>query len=253
MASLLNKRRLLWSTVAALTLLGAGVAARFTLTGLVLRSLLQRVGAAEIKFDLVAASPWAVVVENMDFRVRTRTFAARRLTLSRAHWWTPSLGSLRIEQARLPLTIDGSDTNPWSWSTDQNGNVPSVPPRVPLDDISVDGLLIIKAAAVSEQTLTLRIDAHLTAQHVWTGAAMLNGPGLAVQAEGTFHPATQALDFKLPVVALENRDREAVYALIARETGATPDSVRHARARQIATNSRSGVWVQDESGAWRKK
>jgi uncharacterized protein YdbL (DUF1318 family) len=55
------------------------------------------------------------------------------------------------------------------------------------------------------------------------------------------------------VVADENRDREAVYALIAKETGASADSVGRARAKQIASNSRSGVWVQDESGAWKKK
>jgi uncharacterized protein YdbL (DUF1318 family) len=55
------------------------------------------------------------------------------------------------------------------------------------------------------------------------------------------------------VVADENRDREAVYALIAKETGAGADSVGRARAKQIAANSRPGVWVQDESGAWKKK
>ncbi|HEX2861300.1 MAG TPA: DUF1318 domain-containing protein, partial [Lacunisphaera sp.] len=55
------------------------------------------------------------------------------------------------------------------------------------------------------------------------------------------------------VVAEENRDREAVYALIARETGATPESVGRARAKQIASASRGGVWVQDESGTWKKK
>lgn len=55
------------------------------------------------------------------------------------------------------------------------------------------------------------------------------------------------------VVSDENRDREAVYALIAKETGATPDSVGRARAKQIASNSRPGVWVQDDSGAWKKK
>jgi len=55
------------------------------------------------------------------------------------------------------------------------------------------------------------------------------------------------------LVAEENQDREAVYALIAKETGATPESVGHARAKQIAANSRPGVWVQDESGAWKKK
>ncbi len=55
------------------------------------------------------------------------------------------------------------------------------------------------------------------------------------------------------LVMEENRDREAVYGLIARETGATPDSVGRARAKQIAANSRPGVWVQDESGRWVKK
>jgi len=55
------------------------------------------------------------------------------------------------------------------------------------------------------------------------------------------------------VVADENRDRGEVYALLAQQTGATPDSVGKARAKQIATNSRAGVWVQDESGAWKKK
>lgn len=55
------------------------------------------------------------------------------------------------------------------------------------------------------------------------------------------------------VVAEENRDREAVYALIAKETGASADSVGRARAKQIAAASKPGVWVQDESGAWKKK
>lgn len=54
-------------------------------------------------------------------------------------------------------------------------------------------------------------------------------------------------------VSDENRDREAVYALIAKETGATPDAVGRARAKHIAANSSPGVWVQDESGAWKKK
>jgi uncharacterized protein YdbL (DUF1318 family) len=55
------------------------------------------------------------------------------------------------------------------------------------------------------------------------------------------------------LVADENRDREAVYALIAQQTGATADSVGRARAKQIAASAKPGVWVQDESGAWKKK
>ena len=55
------------------------------------------------------------------------------------------------------------------------------------------------------------------------------------------------------LAADENRDREAVYALIARETGSSAENVGRARAKQIAAQSKSGVWVQAESGAWRKK
>ena len=55
------------------------------------------------------------------------------------------------------------------------------------------------------------------------------------------------------VVADENRDREAVYAYIAKETGSSADAVGRARAKQIAANSRAGVWVQDETGRWIKK
>jgi len=55
------------------------------------------------------------------------------------------------------------------------------------------------------------------------------------------------------VVTEENRDREAVYASIAKQTGTSADAVAVARAKKIAENSRSGVWLQDESGKWYKK
>lgn len=55
------------------------------------------------------------------------------------------------------------------------------------------------------------------------------------------------------VIAEENRDREAVYALIAKQTGASVEAVGKARARKIAANTHPGVWLQDESGQWKKK
>lgn len=55
------------------------------------------------------------------------------------------------------------------------------------------------------------------------------------------------------VAAAENRDREAVYAELAKRTGATADSVGRARAKQIAANSAPGVWLQRESGEWYQK
>jgi uncharacterized protein YdbL (DUF1318 family) len=54
-------------------------------------------------------------------------------------------------------------------------------------------------------------------------------------------------------VAAENRDRGIVYAEIAKQTGTTVEQVSRARARQIATASASGVWIQKEDGTWYKK
>lgn len=55
------------------------------------------------------------------------------------------------------------------------------------------------------------------------------------------------------VVAAENKDREVVYATLAQKTGSTPEKVGQTRARYIAQHSTSGVWIQDESGQWKKK
>lgn len=55
------------------------------------------------------------------------------------------------------------------------------------------------------------------------------------------------------LVSAENSDRGEVYGLIAKQTGASADAVGRQRAKQIAAGSRSGVWVQDESGKWAKK
>jgi uncharacterized protein YdbL (DUF1318 family) len=52
------------------------------------------------------------------------------------------------------------------------------------------------------------------------------------------------------VAADENRDREIVYAELAKRTGASVSSVGYARARQFAANSAPGVWLQRESGEW---
>ena len=55
------------------------------------------------------------------------------------------------------------------------------------------------------------------------------------------------------IIADENADRRAVYAAIAAQTGTDADSVGKARARQIAANSRRGVWIQGPDGNWTQK
>ena len=54
-------------------------------------------------------------------------------------------------------------------------------------------------------------------------------------------------------VTAENADRAEVYGVLAQQTGTSSDQVGRARAKKIAENSKSGVWLQDESGRWYKK
>lgn len=55
------------------------------------------------------------------------------------------------------------------------------------------------------------------------------------------------------VASDENRDREVLYAVVAKRSGSTPDAVGRARAKELAQSSKPGVWVQDEAGHWAKK
>ena len=54
-------------------------------------------------------------------------------------------------------------------------------------------------------------------------------------------------------VEAENKDRGEVFAETASRTGSTSDAVGRAFAKQIAAASARGVWIQDGSGAWRRK
>jgi uncharacterized protein YdbL (DUF1318 family) len=55
------------------------------------------------------------------------------------------------------------------------------------------------------------------------------------------------------IISDENSDRRAVYAALASQTKANPDTVGRQRAMQIAVRSKRGVWVQDQSGEWKQK
>ncbi|MDB6115839.1 MAG: hypothetical protein JWQ62_2784 [Lacunisphaera sp.] len=114
--------------------------------------------------------------------------------------------------------------------------------------VAVFSLLTLSAFGQNAAELRSRMAARLSAidDLKAKGAIGENNRGMVEVRDASASNASS-------VVAEENRDREAVYAIIAKETGASPDSVARARAKQIAANSRGGVWVQDESGEWKKK
>lgn len=51
----------------------------------------------------------------------------------------------------------------------------------------------------------------------------------------------------------ENADREILYGVVAKRSNVPVEQVGRERAKSIAASSKSGVWVQDEGGAWKKK
>ena len=55
------------------------------------------------------------------------------------------------------------------------------------------------------------------------------------------------------VVQAENKDREEVYAAIAKQQGTTIEVVGKHRAIQITQNALAGEWLQDGNGKWYKK
>lgn len=63
----------------------------------------------------------------------------------------------------------------------------------------------------------------------------------------------KASDAEQELVDAENRDRAAVYEVIAQRSETTAETVGRARAKQIAAGSARGVLVQDADGKWAAK
>ena len=204
--SVLIRRVLAVSVVTILASSCLVYAMRLPLTEAVFASALRMAGAGEIQLSVSHSSPWRVVLDDVAFRVMAQNFAAKRVTMDRRHWWMPSLGSVKIEEAVVPVTIDGSDTNPWAWAT-YEGKTTEVERTLalPVDEISVDGKLMIRAAMLSEQALTVRLQAKMSAQDSWDGALQVEGPGLSLEGTGNFEPKSGRLEFKVPAVALDVR------------------------------------------------
>jgi hypothetical protein len=198
-----SKRRLLFEFMAAgVALLLFGWLARTYLAGVALGSVLKQAGATEIRFNITQVSLWRVVVEDVGFMLRLQPFSAERVTLSRAHWWMSSLGTLRVETAQVPVNVDDLVAPP-SAAGDQTDATKGGPANLPFEEISIDGQLIVQTADLPDQALSVTIEARPAAAGVWEGKAQVNGPGLGLTGEGRYDLGSGELTFKLPEVALD--------------------------------------------------
>ncbi len=189
-------RRLSWLAAGALVLGGGFLAVRSWFGGYAVRSVLHLAGAAEVRYRAVRATPWHVEVEDLEFRVRAQPFAARRVTIDRPHWWMASLGAVRIEGAQVPVFIDGSDVNPWNWSTYENG-APDGGVELPFVSVDLDGQLVVRMAALPDLPLDVKLEGRPKGGASWIGSLQVTGPGLRLAGTGSLLRAGQELEFQV--------------------------------------------------------
>jgi len=176
---------------------------RAPLTRAVVSAGLKRAGAGDITLEVDRATPWSVQLKDLAFKIKAQAFAASRVTLERAHWWQPTLGVVHIEGARVPVTIDGSDMNPFVW-TSYSGETPATggDPRVPMEKLSVDGQLIVKTSG-HEQPLALKFAAQPAGKDNWNGTLEVTGPGLLFNAVASYGLNDRRLAFHSTALSVE--------------------------------------------------
>src|SRR6478609_3676407 len=141
-------RRLIW-VVAAVLLLGGGVlAARLWLGGYVVRTVLEMGGATEINFKAVHGTPWHLEIDDLAVRIQAQSVSARRLVLDRPHWWTASLGAVRVEGAEWLVFLDGSDLDPWNWPAYGDAPANGEAVQLPLTTLDLDGRIVVRMSAM---------------------------------------------------------------------------------------------------------
>jgi hypothetical protein len=178
--------------------------ARQALAALVVNALLHMAGAHQISFAITKATPWRVVVEDISFQVGKQAFAAKRVSVTRDHWWSASLGVLRVEQAMVPVVIERRAGPTPETAGKKPAAGPVIPDlNLPFREFALDGQLVVKANGLPDQSLKVKIHAHATPQDLWAIRLQAEGPGLGLEGEGRANFPKNELTFRLPSVTVD--------------------------------------------------
>lgn len=198
-----TRSRVCWLLAGLAFAAGLLLAARFWLGGYVVRSVLQMAGASEIRFQEVRGTPWWLEITNLEFRVRSHAFAARRVTLQRESWWQASLGDVRVEGASLPVVLDGSDVDPLSWDTYGHGGLGDEPVPPPFGSLDLQGDLIVRMAGVPERAIAVKLEGRPKSGTSWIGSLLAEAEGFRLAGNGSLLRAGQELDFQVHSAELD--------------------------------------------------
>lgn len=198
-----SRSRLLWTLAALLAVGGGLLAARHWLGGYVVRSVLAMAGASQIRHGEVRGTPWRLEVEQLDFKVRRQSFSARRVVLVREKWWQASLGDVRVEGARMPVVLDGSDVEPGSWAVYDDGGLGDEAVQPPFRSLDLEGELVVRMATVPDMAVAVRLEGRPRTGTSWTGSLLAEAPGFRLAGGGSLLRAGQELDFQVHSAELD--------------------------------------------------
>jgi hypothetical protein len=180
----------------------AGIAAmRWAALPWALGAALKAGGATEVAFDVAKVSPWRVELDDLVFRLDAVRFAAERTSLERAHWWSPSLGRLRVQSARVDVEVERLTAG--QPATAPREGAPAAPVRLPLEGIAFDGQVTVRAGGELEQTLTVRFDVRPEITGDWRGEATVTAPGLDLAVTAGYAPGTAQAEFQTTTLRVD--------------------------------------------------
>jgi hypothetical protein len=191
-------RRLLWVAVVGLLMVGgSAIAARFWLGGYLVRTVLRMGGASEIRFTAVRGTPWHFEVDGLSFRFQSHACSARRVVLDRTHWWSGSLGAVRVEGAEVAVYLDDSDIDPFAWTPAGNAPANGEPVNLPVTTLDLEGRLVVRMAMLPDMTIDLKLEGRPKGNVSWIGNLQADGPGFRLAGTGSLLRAGQELEFQV--------------------------------------------------------
>lgn len=185
-------------------ILGAAVAGgvvifRQALVGAAARGALHRAGADHVQLRVARATPWTVELAGVTGQWAAGRFAAESVSLTRARWWQPSLGVVRIKGLAVPIkTADAvarwrvarAEPDPAATAGATSGGA-----VVPLEAISVDGRLVLETDGLPDRSVAVEFAARWDGANGWAGTARAEAPGLQLTVAGAYDHATGAAEF----------------------------------------------------------
>jgi len=192
---------LTWFVAVILVVGATATVVRWAVLPWALGSALKAGGASEVTFAVQRASPWRLQVANLGFNLEAIQFAAASVSLERSHWWTPSLGKLRVKDARMEVDVDRLAARAPAVGAAPAASSP--PGGIPFEEISIEGRVVLRTGDEPDQTLVVGFAARPLGEAAWRGEATVAAPGFAVAIEASYRLPGQELDFQTTALRLD--------------------------------------------------